>query len=296
MKKSTFLTALCLLVSSCTLTIAPTDTLDNSASLTPITVTVSGFSVEQSPFTSTRATPVSDCENIKFLTLAFYNKTDGTEVYKHTQQKGNLSSNETFGDFSTSLAIGNYTMVVIANEGSNAISLTSPTSATYGTNTVKDTFVATQEVNVTGGAAMTLTATLSRMVAAVAVQSTDKRPATITQVRFTYSAGGKSFNPTTGLATSNDGFGSLMQYKENANTTTYAGGYLFLASDEQTMTVKIETLDAEGTVVFSKEIADVPLKRNRTTKLTGAIYSDVNVSSGSFQINTSWLNNHDIDF
>ena len=36
--------------------------------------------------------------------------------------------------------------------------------------------------------------------------STDERTASVTKIRTTYGAGGKSFNPTTGLATVNSGF------------------------------------------------------------------------------------------
>ena len=46
-------------------------------------------------------------------------------------------------------------------------------------------------------------------------------------------------------------------------------------------------------VLYSKTINNVPLKRNRTTKLTGAIYSGTSASAGSFQVNIDWLNAED---
>jgi hypothetical protein len=63
------------------------------------------------------------------------------------------------------------------------------------------------------------------------------------------------------------------------------------------MDVTIETLDAaDGNVLFSKTITDVPLKRNRMTTLTGAIYSSVNVTGSSFQIDSDWIDAENVNF
>ena len=270
---------------------------NDEAQTASVTVKVNGFAIEQTEFPTTRATAITDYNDVKFLTLAFYKVSDGSEAYKHTQARADNTTYTTFGEFSLPLPIGNYTMVVIANSGNNAVSLTSATAATYGENNVKDTFVATQAVNITSVAPVELSATLNRIVAAVVVQSTDNRPAGVTHMRFTYAKGGKAFNPSTGLATSDAGFVTTMAYSGNPGSTTTTGGYLFLASDEETMDVTIETLDAaDGNVLFSKTITNVPLKRNRTTTLTGAVYSTAPVSANTFQVNNSWLNGNNIPF
>ena len=60
--------------------------------------------------------------------------------------------------------------------------------------------------------------------------------------------------------------------------------------DEDTMDVTVETLDAaDGNVLFSKTVSNVPLKRNRETTLTGAIYSGTGVTASGFLVNTDWL-------
>jgi hypothetical protein len=260
-------------------------------------VNVSGFSITQEGFAGTRGTAVGSYNDVKVLTLAFYDASDGSQVFKQTQVKGSLAAGETFGEFSTRLGIGSYTMVVIANGGQNAVALTSPTEATYGENRVLETFVNTQTVTVSSAAAMSVSATLERVVTALVVQSTDNRPADVTHMRLTYSGGGKGFNPTTGLATSNTGFVNLINYTGNANTTTTSGGFLFLATDEQTMDVTIETLDAaDGNVLFSKTVTGVPFKRNRQTTLTGAIYSNARVEANSFEISGDWISPHSINF
>ena len=265
--------------------------------LAPVTVHASGFTVEQEDFPGTRATPVADVSSVQVLTLAFFKVSDGSEVYKHTQIRTSLADGETFGEFSCYLPIGNYKMVVIANGGANGITLTSPTSATWGENNINYTFVNTQSVDIANNNPVNLNATLDRIVSAVAVQSTDARPAGVTHMRFTFSAGGKSFNPTSGLATSNTGFVTTMAFTGAAGNTTKSAALLFLATNEQNIDVTFETLDAaDGNVLFSKTITGVPLMRNRITWLTGAIYSGISVSANSFQVNTSWIADYNIDF
>lgn len=258
----------------------------------PVTVRVADFSVEQGALT--RATSVGDYTGVKFLTLAFY-KSDGTEVYKVTHEKENMAEGQTFGEFSTSLAMGSYTMVVIGNGGTNAITLSSATSATYGEGRVRETFIATQDVNITSTSAMNLSATLNRIVTRLGLASTDNRPANVTKIRMTFSAGGKSFNPTTGLAIGNDGLTNTVEPTSAVGAATSVASQLFLASDEQTMNVTIETLDAGDNVVFSKTVNDVPFKRNRMTVLTGALYS-ASATVGSFQVNSDWLGDYNMNF
>ena len=228
MKQSIFVAGMILLAAGCSnerVELAENAVVERAVA--PVTVRVSGFSISQEGFAGTRGTAVGDYDGVNFLTLAFYKSDDNSEVYKHTQVKGSLDAGETFGQFSTRLGVGGYTMVVIANGGSNAVVLTSPTEATYGENRVLDTFANTQTVTVSSSAAVSVSATLERVVTALVVQSTDIRPAEVTHMRLTFSGGGKGFNPTTGLALSDAGFVNLMDYTDAAGVTTASGGFLF---------------------------------------------------------------------
>lgn len=292
MKNSILIAGMILLAASCSNDECG-NFVENNGGYTPVTVSVSGFSVEQGDFPGTggmtRATAVGDYTGVKFLTLAFY-ASNGTEVYKHTQEKGNLEQGETFGEFSTTLPIGSYTMVVLGYVlyDDDALTLTSPTQAEWTVNAPRETFAATQEVNVTNTTALNLSATLDRIVAQLRVISTDNRTANVEKVRMTFAAGGKQFSPTTGLATVNTGSVSTVSAGVAVGERSGSIGYVFLATDEQTMDVTIETLDAQGNTIFSKTVENVPFQRNRKTKLTGAIYS-ASAAAGSFQVNTDWL-------
>lgn len=274
----------------------------------PVTVNVSGFSVSQEEFsdgatrngsvrgTTRAAADPATYDGVKALTLAFY-AGDGTEAYKHEQVKGSLEEGETFGQFSLSLPMGSYTMVVLAygKNGDDDLVLTSSTEAAYTGSHTRETFATTQAVNINSTNSVNLSATLNRIIAKLQVVSTDGRAANATNVRMSFAAGGKSFNPTTGLATIDTGFVNTVGISASAGSTSSAISYLFLATDEQTMDVTIETLDEDGAVLFSKTVENVPFKRNRVTKLTGAMYTNSSVSGG-FQIETAWEDQYDGTF
>lgn len=173
--------------------------LSNEQVLVPVTVRVADFSVSQEEFpeaqgtrgansgqepqetqaTTRAAQAAAAYAGVKAITLAFY-KTDGTEAYKHSQLRASLEEGETFGEFSTSLAFGSYTMVVLGyglNDGEPAVTLTSPTVATFGDYPARETFAATQAVNISNADAVDLSATPSRIVSKLHVVSSDVRTA-----------------------------------------------------------------------------------------------------------------------
>ena len=297
MKKFFFMAGLVLLVAACS---KESENMVNNAQMevavAPVKVHVSGFSVAQEDFPVTRAAQnVVAYTGVKVVTLAFYS--GSTEVYRHEQVRGALEEGETLGEFECSLPMGSYTMVVIARgQGDNdGFTLTSPTEAAYTGDHSRETFAYTQAVNITNTSAVDVSATLNRVIAKLQVLSSDGRAANANSVRMTMSAGGKSFNPTTGLATSNTGFVNTVPISTAAGVTSNSISYLFLAGDEQTMNVTIETLDGEGNTLFSKTVENVPFKRNRVTKLTGAMYTN-EAASGAFQLETAWLTDYNGNF
>lgn len=287
-KHITFTLAAFALLASCSV---KDDRLD---CFSPVTVRLGGFTVSQEDFPDTRAA-ASDYNGVKVLTLAFY---DGdTPVFQATQRKDDPTTFTTFGEFSTSLPLGSYTMVALGYVlyDDDELTLTSPTQAEYTGGYIRETFAATQSVNVTSTEAVELTATLNRIIACLQVISTDGKTANVSKVRMTFSDGGKRFSPTTGLATLNTGSESVVGVSAEVGNSSTSTGFVFLTSDEQTMDVTIETLDENGDTIYSETVTDVPLKRNRRTKLSGALYS-ASASAGSFQLNTEWVADYSRSF
>lgn len=295
MKKNMILAGIALLFAACSNNENDFN-FNNSNELAPVKVHVSGFTVNQEEFPTTRAVQdVADYTGVKAITLAFYS--GSTEVYKHEQVRGALEEGETLGEFECSLSMGSYKMVVIARgQGDNdGFTLTSPTEATYAGDHSRETFACTQVVNITNTSAVDISATLNRIVAKLQVISSDGRTANATNVRMTFAAGGKNFNPTSGLATANTGFANTVPISAAVGSTSSSTSYAFLATDEQNVNVTIETLDADGNTLFSKTVEDVPFKRNRITKLTGAMYTN-EALGGAFQLETAWLTDENVAF
>ena len=258
-----------------------------------VKVHINDFSVEQEELSGTKDA-IADYSGVNAVTLAFY---DGsTEVAKITQLKADQSTYTTFGDFDLSLPMGSYTMVVVAYKTQNdsPFVLTGPTAAAFTGAHAFETFATTQAVNITSTSDVNLSATLNRIVAKLQVLSTDGKTANAASLRMTMSAGGKGFNPATGLATSNTGFANTVPISAAVGSPSNSTSYVFLASDEQTMDVAIDVLDSDGNSISHREVSDVPFKRNRLTKLTGSLYS---TDAGSaFQLSTAWLSDTTITF
>ena len=299
MKKIFLWASLCLFAVSCSNETIESDNGVTNAEkvLAPVTVRVNGFSVTQEEMASggtTRAAQTAaSYTDVGAIDLAFYS--GGTEVYKHTQLRGDNTTYTTFGEFSCNLPIGTYTMVAIARGyfDGDVFTMTSPTAAGYTSERPRETFCASQSVTVTAAGA-DASVTMNRIITQLNIISTDQISSGVAKIRTTYGGGSKSFDPTSGLATDDNGF-SL------TNSPTVKDGHLgicnfaFLATDEETMTITIEALDADNHVLFTKSVPGVPLKRNRQTTLTGAIFT-ASASSAAFQVETAWIEGNTVNF
>lgn len=291
MKRLLYIAAVALLTAACS---NENEEL-NTEKLVPVTVQVSDFSISLDEPETRAAQNIADYAGIKVITLVFYDA-NGTEVYKTTRQKSDNTTYTTFGRFNLNLYKGSYKMVVLGygqSEG-DVFTLTSPTEAAFTGAHARETFAATQPVSITGTNAVNLSATLNRIVSKLMLYSSDYRTEDATNIRVTFSAGGKSFNPTTGLALSNDGLTNTVSISSEVGTPSSSVSYLFLASDEQSIDVTIDVLNAQGNSISHRVVNSVPFKRNRTTNLTGAIYSAPITST--FQVDADWLPPYEVSF
>ena len=283
-----------LLVTSCTSDpTAPTE----EQPTTQVTINVTDFTTTQEPFPSgapTRATSVADYDDLKLLTLVCYSGT--TPIYQCTQNRNDATTYTTFGHFSCTLPMGTYQLVVIGRTYTtgDSFTLTSATEAAYTSEKVRDTFSATQPLTLSTMAPQNLNLTLTRITSMLRVVTTDNRPTEATQIRTTYSAGSKGFNPTTGLATTNTGFTVVNHPSTAPGNPVAIYSYLYLYSDEQTMDITLEVLDDANHVLYTKVVPNVTLQRNRRTKLTGPLYNSL--TDTSIQIDTDWLPDNNQDF
>lgn len=297
MKKVLFLTAILLSTVACS-NESDVTVVENNADqgYAPVTVRVSDFSITTEEMPSGGGTTRAAADPATYfstgsITLAFYNA-DGTEVYKTTQIEGD-GTYTTFGEFTANLQVGTYTMVAVGYPYTvgDAFTLTSPTAAAFTSERPRETFCATQSVTVTSASPLDLSITLNRISSWLCIQSTDNRPAGIASIRTTYAKGGKSFNPSTGLATTDAGFVQTNTPSAAVGSTIKVSSYPFLTSAddaEEEIDITIEVLDDNNTVLFTHTVEDVPFKRNRKTTLQGALFT-AGASVAAFQLETAWL-------
>ena len=257
--------------------------------LTPVTVRVGDFSMSMEDFSdeTTRAVESPGTyTNVKALTLAFYTSDGTTQAYCSTQLKADNTTYTTFGSFSLTLPGGSYKMIVLGYNSEYPVVFNSMTDVSFGEEKSRELFCYTQDVNINVTTPVDLTATLNRIVTKLNVSSSDKLTADVKKIRISLSKGGKSFNPLTGFATSDAGLVSDVTVTSDVGATTLCSVNFFIAGDEETMNVTIETLDANDNVIFSKVAENVPFKRNRVTILKGAMYDGR--ATGAFTLETNW--------
>ena len=262
----------------------------------PVTVRVDGFTQSLEDFSGSShraAQSVESYSNVKAITLAFYDA-NGVEQCKMEQLRDDHTTYTSFGEFSCSLPIGSYTLVAIARglQPNDVFNLNSAVEAVYGGLT-RETFAGTKAVVINSTSAQNQNISLNRVCAKLTIATNDVRPTSIAKIRTTYGQGSKTFSPTTGFATDNNGFVII-------NTPSIVGepiaisSYVFLTENTQTMDITIETLDANDQVVFSTVVHDVPFKRNRVTKLQGSLFSSSVASA--IQVETAWENEEVVNF
>lgn len=262
----------------------------------PVTVRVDGFTQSLEDFSGSShraAQSVESYDNVKAITLAFYDA-NGVEQCKMEQLRDDHTTYTTFGEFSCSLPIGSYTLVAIARglQPNDVFSLNSPVEAVYGGLT-RETFAGTKAVVISSTSVQNQNISLNRVCAKLSIATNDVRPTSIAKIRTTYGQGSKTFSPTTGFATDNNGF-VIINTPSKVGEPIAISSYVFLTENTQTMDITIETLDANDQVVFSTVVHDVPFKRNRVTKLQGSLFSSSVASA--IQVETAWENEEVVNF
>lgn len=263
----------------------------------PVTVRVDGFTQSLEDFSGSShraAQSVESYSNVKAITLAFYDA-NGVEQCKMEQLRDDHTTYTSFGEFSCSLPIGSYTLVAIARglQPNDVFTLNSAVEAVYGGLT-RETFAGTKAVVINSTSAQNQNISLNRVCAKLTIATNDVRPTSIAKIRTTYGQGSKTFSPTTGFATDNNGFVIVNTPSTAAGNIIAISSYAFLTENTQTMDITIETLDANDQVVSSKVVHDVPFKRNRVTKLQGSLFSSSVASA--IQVETAWENEEVVNF
>ena len=89
------------------------------------------------------------------------------------------------------------------------------------------------------------------------------------------------------LFRSNSGFANTVAPTTAVGAPVSTINYLFLNTDQQSMSITVDALKADGTAVYHKVANAVPLQRNKVTVLRGQMFTAG--ANGGFTVNTSWI-------
>lgn len=225
----------------------------------------------------------------------------GAVAYETTQASGQ----EGFGVLNFELSPGSYTFVAVAHDlssaalaadegGSVAASLNSAQEALLPEGDVADCFCDTLHVTIKPGVSFASGMTLPRVISKFKLTINDALPSGTAKIKFILNSsadtasGNPSFDPSTGFALED------RQYVRSFDIADDSIGLsgvslsvsLLLTAETQNIDVTAAAYDAEGNLIISHELEDVPMKLNRTTVAKGNFFTAT--GGGSFSFSTDW--------
>ena len=236
---------------------------------------------EMIPF-STRAELTADGKQLTDLWVLDY---IGSTL---AQQLHQTSDQDDFGTPTLSLTTGSHHLYFIASRGSGATLSTENHTITF--TRVLDTFYKDYTIDVTATSNGSRSVTLDRIVTKLTTVITDAIPEDAATFNLTPEAWYYGIDYTTGLpisATASQTITINIPSSEIGATNERLSIFGFSTEDEWTTTFTLNCKKADGTILGSAVLANVPLKRNRITEYTGPLFS----SSGAtiVSLSTDWL-------
>lgn len=289
MKKTLFFVMVALLATSCekvTLDDAESEQQEVPAKNgKKFTFTVKGDFDNPTFVMGTRATTYLTAEENVMTDLWVFDFVGDECVQSIHQEAGD----DDFGQPSMNLSLGSHHVYFVASRGDEPT--LDETAKTITWSKTKDTFWKDYEVTVVTTSNGNRAVTLDRVVTKLKVTVNDEVPSGTASISVTPSEWYYGLNYTTG-----EPVGLLEDVERSVSVpANYIGTsgmlsmsvYGFSSSTEWTTDVVVNVKNAGGDVLGSAIIADAPLKRNRSTEYSGALFSVPHAFT--IAVNDSWL-------
>lgn len=202
-----------------------------------------------------------------------------------------VSTDEDFGTPTLNLSVGSHHVYFIASRGSGATLSTENHTITF--TRVLDTFYKDFEINVTATSNGSRSVTLDRIVTKLTTVVTDAIPENAATFNLTPEAWHYGIDYTTGLpisATASRAITINIPSSEIGFTNEHLSIFGFSTEDEWSTNVTLNCKKADGTILGSAVLANVPLKRNRITEYTGPLFSSNRQTT--VDLTTDWEDTH----
>ena len=200
---------------------------------------------------------------------------DGNKVF--SQSKTQTRDDDDFGTLNVGMKAGTYTVVAVGHSSPVTPTIKSTELVQFtAKDGVKnsDTFCHYGQVTIDeDGGYHELR--MNRMTAMVTFEFTDTDMLTaFQQLKIEYMGGSANFDPSTAEGCTKSNQSEMRQRAQQYQVFTFPH-----LSAEGTLKVTLNALDANGSVLTTKTLMDVPVTRNRITRCTGEIFGD-----GDFEI------------
>ena len=207
------------------------------------------------------------------------------------QQIHQVSTDEDFGTPTMNLAVGNHHIYFIASRGSGATLSTENHTITF--TRVLDTFYKDYEIDVTATSNGSRSVTLDRIVTKLTTVIADAIPEGAATFNLTPEAWHYGIDYMTGLpisATASKTITINIPSSEIGVTNEHLSIFGFSTEDEWTTNLTLNCKKADGTILGSAVLTNVPLKRNRITTYSGPLFSAEGLTTVS--LSTEWDTEH----
>ena len=274
MRKVLFLAAACIVLAACE------KSANDVAEGKDVTFAMSGWETETEPLS--RASLEADGQTLTDVWVLDF---VGGEL---KQQLHQVSTDANFAEPTLTLAYGEHNIYFVASRGVDPVLNTTAHSLTFGK--VRDTFWKSYNCTVTGSSVSNIAVTLDRVVTRMRVNITDvvdDNAATLLlkplkwYLGLDYLSGGPT-DETSDFVSS-----VTIPDSYKGQTGLQASIFGFSAATEWATDVNIECRKADNSVIGSASVSGVPFARNRTSVLSGNLFS--HGGNVAVAIQTDWL-------
>lgn len=279
MKKVLFFAAACIVLSACE------KSADNAAEGKDVTFAMSGWETETEPVS--RASLEADGQALTDVWVLDY---VGSEL---KQQLHQVSTDADFAEPTMTLAYGEHDIYFVASRGVDPVLNTTAHSLTFGK--VRDTFWKAYSCTVTGSSVSNIAVTLDRVVTRMRINITDVVSADAATLMLKPSKWYIGLDYLSGdpTAEATDFVSSVTipdSYK--GQTGLQASIFGFSTTAEWSADVTIECRKDDNSVIGSASVDNVPFARNRTSVLSGNLFTSG--SGVKMSLTENWDENYEL--
>lgn len=224
------------------------------------------------------------------LNFAIYDM-GGSRLKQINQEKGKAG----FGTVSFQLEEGDYELVVVAHSSKGNPTMTNPAKIQFTNATgYTDTFLYTGKVSV-DEESEGLTISLHRITSLCRFVITDDIPESVKKIQFYYTGGSGAFDAATGMGCVASK--QTVTFDLTSESRKQFDLYTFLHEPSDQIALKVTAMDADGKELYVREF-DVPMERNRVTRLSGNFFdgSGSSTTIGGITINAEWDGETNVEF